>query len=56
MAERGMGRGLAAILPVSGQHGDRPELRDLSIELIEPNPRSRDGASTRRRSMRSPRR
>ena len=38
MAERGMGRGLAAILQVSGQHGDRPELRDISIELIEPNP------------------
>ena len=38
MAERGMGRGLAAILQVSGQHGDRPELRDIAIELIEPNP------------------
>lgn len=38
MAERGMGRGLAAILQVSGQHGDRPELRDISIELVEPNP------------------
>ncbi len=38
MAERGMGRGLAAILQVSGQDGDRPELRDISIELIEPNP------------------
>jgi ParB family transcriptional regulator, chromosome partitioning protein len=38
VAERGMGRGLAAILQVSGQHGDRPELRDISIELVEPNP------------------
>ena len=38
MAERGMGRGLAAILQVSGQHGDRPELREISIELVEPNP------------------
>lgn len=37
MAERGMGRGLAAILQVSGQHGDRPELRDIAIELVEPN-------------------
>jgi ParB family chromosome partitioning protein len=33
-----MGRGLAAILQVSGQHGDRPELRDVAVELIEPNP------------------
>ncbi len=39
MAERGMGRGLAAILQVSGQHGDRPELREIAIELVEPNPR-----------------
>lgn len=38
MAERGMGRGLAAILQVSGQHGDRPELREIAIELVEPNP------------------
>jgi len=38
VAERGMGRGLAAILQVSGQHGDRPELREISIELVEPNP------------------
>ena len=38
MAERGMGRGLAAILQVSGQHGDRPELREIAIELIAPNP------------------
>ena len=33
-----MGRGLAAILQVSGQHGDRPELRDIAVELIDPNP------------------
>ena len=38
MAEKGMGRGLAAILQVSGQHGDRPELREIAIELVEPNP------------------
>lgn len=38
MAERkrGMGRGLAAILPESGAGG--PELRELPVELIEPNP------------------
>ena len=36
MAERGMGRGLAAIMQVSGQHGDRPEFRDISIELVRP--------------------
>ncbi len=36
MAERGMGRGLAAIMQVSGQHGDRPELREISIELVRP--------------------
>lgn len=38
MAEKGMGRGLAAILQVSGQHGDRAELRDIAIELVQPNP------------------
>ena len=38
MADKGMGRGLAAILQVSGQHGDRAELRDVAIELVEPNP------------------
>lgn len=40
MAERGMGRGLAAILSVSApEAGDgAPELRDLSVELIAPNP------------------
>jgi ParB family transcriptional regulator, chromosome partitioning protein len=43
VAERGMGRGLAAILSVSApEPGDdgatRPELRDLAVELIRPNP------------------
>jgi len=41
VAERGMGRGLAAILSASqpnaaGKEG--PELRDLAVEVIEPNP------------------
>lgn len=38
MAERkrGMGRGLAAILPDTGAGG--PELKELPVELIEPNP------------------
>ncbi|MBM3666883.1 MAG: ParB/RepB/Spo0J family partition protein [Actinobacteria bacterium] len=38
MAERkrGMGRGLAAILPESEAGG--PELRELPVEMIEPNP------------------
>ena len=38
MAERkrGMGRGLAAILPDSGAGG--PELLELPVEMIEPNP------------------
>lgn len=38
MAERkrGMGRGLAAILPETGAGG--PELKELPVELIEPNP------------------
>jgi ParB family chromosome partitioning protein len=36
---RGMGRGLSAILAVSdGGDGERDNLRDLSIELIAPNP------------------
>jgi len=34
--KRGMGRGLAAILPESGAGG--PELRELPVEQIEPNP------------------
>src|SRR3954471_823058 len=41
VAERGMGRGLAAILSVSapepGQDGATPDLRDLAVELIRPN-------------------
>src|SRR4051794_41937552 len=38
MAERkrGMGRGLAAILPESAEGG--PELRELDVTQIEPNP------------------
>jgi ParB family chromosome partitioning protein len=36
VANRGMGRGLAAILPESGV-GD-PELRDVPVALIRPNP------------------
>jgi ParB family chromosome partitioning protein len=36
---RGMGRGLSAILAVSdGGDGERDNLRDLSLELIAPNP------------------
>ncbi|CAB4914567.1 unannotated protein [freshwater metagenome] len=38
MAERGMGRGLAAILEVSSQAGERPELREIATDLIAPNP------------------
>jgi ParB family transcriptional regulator, chromosome partitioning protein len=41
VAERGMGRGLAAILSVSapeaGQDGATAELRELPVELIRPN-------------------
>jgi ParB family chromosome partitioning protein len=33
-----MGRGLAAILSISGDDGAGPELRDVAVELIEPNP------------------
>lgn len=36
MAERGMGRGLAAILP--GTKESDSELRDLPLDLIQPNP------------------
>ena len=37
---RGMGRGLDAILSVSGDDGDREEeLRQLPVELISPNPK-----------------
>jgi len=35
---RGMGRGLAAILSVSDQPSDSDELRELPIDLVEPNP------------------
>ena len=41
MAERGMGRGLAAILSVSApqEAGDAgPELREVATELVKPNP------------------
>ena len=38
MADRGMGRGLAAILQVSGQHGGRPELREIPTDLVRPGP------------------
>ena len=40
MAERGMGRGLAAILSVSQEAGDEraAELRELPVDLIAPNP------------------
>ena len=34
--KRGMGRGLSALLPESGQAGE--ELRELPVEVIEPNP------------------
>ncbi len=36
-AERGMGRGLSAILPPSAR--DEQGLRDVAVELIRPNPR-----------------
>jgi ParB family chromosome partitioning protein len=38
--QRGMGRGLAAILSISeaGAREDTPELRDVAVELIRPNP------------------
>ncbi len=35
MTQRGMGRGLAAIIPDTAE---RPELRDLPLDLIRPNP------------------
>ncbi len=37
--KRGMGRGLEAILSVSGAAPDREELREVPVELISPNPR-----------------
>jgi ParB family transcriptional regulator, chromosome partitioning protein len=38
--QRGMGRGLAAILSISeaGARDDAPELREVAVELIGPNP------------------
>ena len=36
MTRRGMGRGLAAIIPEAESEG--PELRDLPLDLIKPNP------------------
>lgn len=39
MADRGMGRGLAAILSLSPETDAEPELRELPVELIAPNPR-----------------
>jgi ParB family chromosome partitioning protein len=38
--QRGMGRGLAAILSISeaGAREDAPELREVAVELIRPNP------------------
>src|SRR3954467_13331249 len=39
-AGRGMGRGLAAILSVSGEPGeDDIELRQIPVDLVAPNPR-----------------
>jgi ParB family chromosome partitioning protein len=38
MAERGIGRGLAAILPDSALADAGPELRDVPVALIRPNP------------------
>lgn len=39
MAERGMGRGLAAILPTGGRStGTEPALRFIPVDLIKPNP------------------
>jgi ParB family transcriptional regulator, chromosome partitioning protein len=37
-AKRGMGRGLAAILPETATDASVPELREVPIELIRPNP------------------
>jgi ParB family chromosome partitioning protein len=38
-AKRGMGRGLAAILPESAPGGDVGDLRELPVGLIKPNPK-----------------
>jgi ParB family transcriptional regulator, chromosome partitioning protein len=39
-SQRGMGRGLAAILSISeaGARDDAPELREVAVELVRPNP------------------
>src|SRR3954467_2338439 len=38
--QRGRGRGLAAILSISeaGARDDAPELREVAVELVRPNP------------------
>lgn len=41
-AQRGMGRGLAALLS-GGEDSSAPTLRDLAVELIRPNPRQPRG-------------
>src|SRR3954467_13191146 len=39
-AGRGMGRGLAAILSVTGEPGeDDIQLRDIPVDLVAPNPK-----------------
>ncbi|HET6570694.1 MAG TPA: ParB/RepB/Spo0J family partition protein [Solirubrobacterales bacterium] len=38
-AKRGMGRGLAAILPESAPSGEIGDLRELPVTLIKPNPK-----------------
>src|SRR3954466_10532237 len=38
VADRGMGRGLAAILSISPNEDAEPELRDVPVELVAPNP------------------
>ena len=38
-AQRGMGRGLAAILAVSTEDGAGEQLRDLAVGAITPNPK-----------------
>ena len=55
MAEerRGMGRGLAAILPRT-QKEDGAGLRELPVEIVKPNPRQPRRASTTRRWQSSP--
>jgi ParB family transcriptional regulator, chromosome partitioning protein len=39
VAKRGMGRGLAAILPEAGAGETTGELRELPVELVKPNPK-----------------